>query len=222
MKYFRAFRLVGTEAMDEYYHMASELAVYQNAEIQKKKENPQADIADLQLKINDLHMKMYEKYGMIPYLHYHAMPEKGFVSELLNEESYKKLLNSGEVKEGQARKLELVKDEKKETGYSVPVFKIDNPESIQEFNNLLKKWQDLKLQLKEAVSATRKQSLEEQYEAFKLELKEKYRMNPESQFVFETTEIGVYMGCSEAHLSQIAEWQKQQRADSIADQGKSS
>ena len=49
--------------------------------------------------------------------------EKGFISELVNEETYKKLLKDGKVQEGQARKLELLKDKQKEIGFSIPVIK---------------------------------------------------------------------------------------------------
>ena len=59
--------------------------------------------------------------------------------------------------------------------------------------------------------------MEEQYEAFKADLKNKYHMDSEKQYVFETTEIGVYMGCSEEQLIQMAEQQKVVRAHKAAE-----
>ena len=213
MKYFRALRLGGNEAIDEYYKFASELATFQNIAFKKKNENPEEDLSELNSKIEDIHSKMNEKYGMVPHLHYHAMAEKGFISELVNEETYKKLLKDGKVQEGQARKLELLKDKQKEIGFSIPIIKLDEPQAIKHFNSVLKKWEELKASLKRADNPTLKQSLEEQYEAFKKDLKEKYKMNPQAQYVFETTEVGIYMGCTEEHLSKIAEWQKTERAE---------
>lgn len=212
LKYFRAFRLLDSKSIDEYYKTSSELSIYQSNLFQASNEAPDGDYSELELKINDLHKQMHEKYGMVPHLHYHAMPEKGFVSELIDEKAHKKLLKSGEVQKGQARKLELQKDSGPEVGYSLPVFKIDSPENVQQFNQLLSKWQELKAGIKNTDSAGKKDSLEEQYEAFKVDLQEKYKMDPEKQYVFETTEIGVYMGCTEGQLSQIAEQQKVVRA----------
>ncbi|MCM8527012.1 MAG: hypothetical protein NE327_10885 [Lentisphaeraceae bacterium] len=212
MKYFRAFRLIGNEAIDEYYKISSELSIYQTNLFKVSIEKPNEDTSELELKINDLHQKMHEKYDMVPHLHYHAMPEKGFVSELLNEKDHKALIKSGKVKKGQARVLELQKDTGREKGYSVPVFQIDNPESIKQFNKLLDQWQKLKADIKNAESASVRESMEEQYEAFKADLKNKYHMDSEKQYVFETTEIGVYMGCSEEQLIQMAEQQKVVRA----------
>ena len=208
MKYFRAFRLVDNKSIDEYYKISSEVSIFQSQLYQLSNDKPDGDHSELELKINDLHMKMHEKYGMVPHLHYHAMPEKGFVSELISESEHKSLIKKGTIKDGQARKLELQKDTGKEIGYSVPVFKIDDPENIKQFNNLLNKWQELKTGIKSADSAARKDSLEEQYEAFKADLKDKYKMDPDKQYVFETTEIGVYMGCTEEQLTQIAQQQK--------------
>lgn len=222
MKYFRAFRLIGNEAIDEYYKISSELSIYQANFFQRSNEKPDADHSELELKINELHQKMHEKYGMVPHLHYHAMPEKGFVSELLNEQDHKKLIKAGKIKKGQARTLELQKDTGKETGYSVPAFKIDTPELIKEFNSLLDKWQKIKADIKKAETPTIKESLEEQYEAFKAELKNKYHMDSEKQYVFETTEIGVYMGCAEEQLLQMAQQQKTVRAHKAAEVWKKS
>lgn len=213
MKYFRALRLSGNEAIDDYYKLASELAAYQNIVFKKTNENPAEDLTELNFKIEEIHNKMNEQYGMIPHLHYHAMAEKGFVSELVNEDAYQKLLKEGKVQEGQARKLELLKDQQKEMGYSIPVFKLDEPSAIKHFNSVLKKWEELKTSLKSTENQAHKASLEEQYEAFKEDLKEKYKMNPQAQYVFETTEVGIYMGCSEDHLKKIAEWQKTERAE---------
>ncbi len=218
MKYFRAFRLVGAEAMEEYYRFASEMLVCQKSLTERLRQGIKDGVLGLELKINEINKKMYDKYGMIPHLHYHAAPEKGIVSELISEVSYKSLVSSGKVKEGEARKLEISKDGRRETGYSIPVFKLENPENIQEFDKLLKKWQDFKFQLKEAVGSRRKQSLTEQYEAFTAELKNNYKLNSESQYVFEATEIGVYVGISEEHLNQVAEWQKQIRQELSSDE----
>lgn len=212
LKYFRAFRLVDNKSIDEYYKVSSELSLYQTNLFQQSNQDPNGNYSELELKINDLHMSMHKEYGMIPHLHYHAMPEKGFVSELIKEAEYKQSIKSGKVQKGQARKLELEKDTGKEVGYSVPVFKIESPENIQQFNNLLSRWQELKAGIKKADNPNIKDSLEEQYEAFKVDLQEKYKMNPEKQYVFETTEIGVYMGCTEDQLGQIAEQQKVTRA----------
>lgn len=217
MKYFRAFRLVGNEAIDEYYKISSELSIYQTNFFQLSNQKPKDDHSEIELKINELHQKMYDKYAMVPHLHYHAMPEKGFVSELLNEQEYKRLIDSGQIQKAQARTLELQKDTGRETGYSVPVFNIDNPESIKQFNKLLEEWQKLKASIKNADNPSIKESMEEQYEAFKIELKEKYHMDPEKQYVFETTEVGVYMGCSEEQLTQMAEQQKAVRVHKAAE-----
>jgi hypothetical protein len=213
MNYFRSFRLIGTEALDEYYSLANEVANYQNNIYKLRHENPAQDLTQIERSLDELHQNMYKKYGMIPYLHYHAMPETGYVSELVDTKTYKKRLRKGTVKDGQARKLEIARNEKKEEGYSIPVFKIDNPQSIKDFEKLLYRWQEIKMKVREAEKDNSPQlsSQQEQLEAFNQELKEKYRMNPDAQYVFETISIGVYMGCTEEHLKKIAIEQKKDR-----------
>ena len=215
MKYFRAFRLVGDEAINEYYSIAQEMSYYQNTLFQQNIDNPEGNHSEIENKLNEVHERMYKKYNMIPHLYYHAMPETGYVSTLVNEKEYKKLKKAGEVKEGQARKLEVKREQsqKKEMAYSIPVFKIDNPKGIQEYEQLLFRWEDIKNKLNEAGKNQSPQlpSLTEQYEAFQQELRNNYNMDPSSEYVFETTSVGVYMGCSEDQLRGIAEEQKAER-----------
>ena len=222
MKYFRAFRLVGNEAIDEYYSMATEMTVYQNNLYKKRHDEPDGDHSELEGMLEDVHQRMYEKYQMIPHLYYHAMPETGFVSTLVSEKTYKVLVKSGQVQEGTARKLELLKDGKTEMGWSIPVFKIDNPEGIKEFDKLLLRWQEIKVKLKEAGDAKSPDlpAITEEYEAFNKELKERYRMDPSGEYVFETNSVGVYLGCTEEDLKGIAAQQKKQREDLAAEMWK--
>ena len=222
MKYFRAFRLIGTKAIDEYYKMANEVAAYQNGIYKARHEKPEGDLSKAEAKLNELHENMHETYGMIPHLHYHATPETGFVSELLNSNEFKQRKKKGIVKEVDTKVLEILRDGKKETAYCIPVFKIDTPQSIKEYETLLANWQKIKTQVAQAKENKSPQlsSLLEQLEAFHADLREKYRMNPDSQYVFETLSVGIYMGCSEQQLRNIADEQQQERRKTAADMWK--
>ncbi|NQZ59671.1 MAG: hypothetical protein HRT88_19640 [Lentisphaeraceae bacterium] len=218
VNYFRAFQVAGQKHIEVYHKAITELSQAQQKLFSCMAENKDAQTA--QEKVNQLNDEMLKKYNMVPDLFYHAMPEKGFVSTLIPEVEYKKLIADGKLKEGEGRQVEIQKGDIRDTAFTIPVLNIQEPHAFQKFEKILSDWQILKAQIVQAKADNNTaltESLTDQFDASCKEMNEKYKLNPKQPYILETTVLGVYMTCTDEHLTTLAGIQKGERMEQFQD-----
>jgi hypothetical protein len=207
--------LVGNEAINEYHQFANELMLRKkNALEEKLSGKAQEKSEENQQRISELETQLQDKYGMVPGLTYHAATDAGMVSKIVSKRAMEKAISSGKVKREHTRQLEITRDDKQETAYTLPHMRISDTKAVQKFQGGLNKWQELKAKIEQARKkgdSIARFSLEEQFEAYSKDMKENFNVVPEDNYVFDTLSVAVYAVISEEHLQMIAGIQQRER-----------